>query len=111
MRFALRFAARSVIRTRFTKGMCRGEVIEERQAAPPEHVPETSHPMKSFFARNLDKRGRVLRGLSALPLLLGAGLCDLVWLSGVLTGMGVFALFEALRGWCVLRACGVKTPF
>ena len=44
-------------------------------------------------------------------MLLGAGLCDTVWLSGVLTGVGVFVLFEALRGWCVLRACGVKTPF
>jgi len=22
---------------------------------------------------------------------------------------GVFVLFEALRGWCVLRACGIKT--
>jgi hypothetical protein len=75
----------------------------------PENFPETGQPMKSFFARNLDKRGRVVRGLSALPLLLGAGLCDMVWLSGVLTGVGVFVLFEALRGWCVLRACGIKT--
>jgi hypothetical protein len=22
---------------------------------------------------------------------------------------GVFCLFEALRGWCVARACGLKT--
>jgi hypothetical protein len=27
-----------------------------------------------------------------------------------LAGSCVFMLFEALKGWCVARACGVKTP-
>jgi len=27
----------------------------------------------------------------------------------VLAVSGGFVLFEALRGWCVLRACGIKT--
>ena len=22
---------------------------------------------------------------------------------------GLFAIFESIRGWCVLRACGIKT--
>ena len=27
----------------------------------------------------------------------------------VLALSGAFVLFEALRGWCALRACGIKT--
>jgi hypothetical protein len=27
-----------------------------------------------------------------------------------LAGSGIFMLFEALKGWCVARACGLKTP-
>jgi uncharacterized membrane protein len=33
------------------------------------------------------------------------------WVIGVLAGSGIFALYEALRGWCVLRACGIKTKY
>ncbi len=67
--------------------------------------------MKSFFARNISNTGRLVRGLGALALLLGAGLGFLVsiWLGVALTVSGVFVLFEALRGWCLLRACGLKT--
>ena len=25
--------------------------------------------------------------------------------------VGLFTMFEALRGWCAVRACGLKTPF
>ena len=32
-------------------------------------------------------------------------------LSLVLLASGAFVLFEALRGWCALRACGIKTKF
>jgi hypothetical protein len=29
---------------------------------------------------------------------------------GVLLGIaGVFGIYEAFRGWCFLRACGIKT--
>ena len=67
--------------------------------------------MKPLFARNISNTGRLVRGLSALALLLGAGIGFLVsiWLGVVLAVSGVFVLFEALRGWCVLRACGLKT--
>ncbi len=27
----------------------------------------------------------------------------------LLTGLGGLCLFEALRGWCFARACGIKT--
>jgi len=45
-----------------------------------------------------------MRGMGGLALLVGAYLSHPVWLSGALTGAGVFMLFEALFGWCVLRA-------
>ena len=67
--------------------------------------------MRNFFAPNIEKRGRVVRGVAALVLLGVAYLSHTVWLSGILTGVGMFVLFEALRGWCVLRACNMKTPF
>jgi len=65
--------------------------------------------MHPFFYRNIGLRGRLMRGLGGLALLLGAYLCRPVGLSGVLTGAGMFLLFEALLGWCVLRACRTKT--
>ena len=67
--------------------------------------------MKPLFARNIGNTGRVVRGLAALALLIGAGFGFFVsiWLGVALAVSGVFVLFEALRGWCVLRACGIKT--
>ena len=67
--------------------------------------------MKPLFARNLSNTGRLVRGLGALALLIGAafGCFVSVWLGAGLAVSGVFVLFEALRGWCVLRACGIKT--
>jgi hypothetical protein len=67
--------------------------------------------MKRFFARNLDAKGRVLRGVLGVALLIGAG-CSVdssLWLALVLAAAGVFGIFEALRGWCLARACGIKT--
>jgi len=67
--------------------------------------------MKPSFSRNISNTGRVVRALGALALLLGAGFGFFVsvWLGAVLAVSGVFVLFEAVRGWCVLRACGLKT--
>jgi hypothetical protein len=67
--------------------------------------------MKPLFARNINSTGRLVRALGALVLLIGAGFGFLasVWLGAGLAVSGVFVLFEALRGWCVLRACGIKT--
>ena len=67
--------------------------------------------MKPFFSRNLSNTGRLVRGLGAIALLIGAGFGFFVsiWLSVALTVSGVFVLFEALRGCCVLRACGLRT--
>ena len=68
---------------------------------------------------NIDKKGRRVRALGGSGLLVAAVLC--AWgLEGsiapsviaiVLGGTGLFCLFEAAKGWCVLRALGIKTPF
>jgi uncharacterized membrane protein len=67
--------------------------------------------MKSYFARNIETKGRVVRGLAALVLLLTAivSLQLSILVGVILLVLGLFVLFEALRGWCALRACGVKT--
>jgi hypothetical protein len=69
----------------------------------------------NFWSPNLDSRGRVLRAV--LGSLLLAGSVAVYFLTGsVLAAIfpavgGGFCLFEAARGWCALRACGIKTRF
>lgn len=67
--------------------------------------------MKRPFSPNIDNKGRLLRGAIALLLFVGAGFgfAAALWLGLVLAAAGAFVLFEALRGWCALRSCGIKT--
>lgn len=67
--------------------------------------------MKPRFSRNINPKGRLLRGIIAMLLFVGAvfGFSAAPWLGFVLAACGAFVLFEALRGWCALRACGIKT--
>jgi hypothetical protein len=67
--------------------------------------------MRPFFQPNIGNKGRVARGLCGVALCAGAWFAlDLsVWLALVLGACGSFVLFEALRGWCVLRACRIRT--
>ncbi|MBM3841170.1 MAG: DUF2892 domain-containing protein [Verrucomicrobia bacterium] len=67
--------------------------------------------MKPVFSRNIDNKGRLIRGAGALALFVGAafGFTVSPWLGIALLGSGAFVAFEALRGWCALRACGIKT--
>ncbi len=67
--------------------------------------------MKLFFSRNIGKQGRWVRAIIAAGFLVAAILASSksVVLALVLAASGVFVLFEAMRGWCVLRACGIKT--
>ncbi len=67
--------------------------------------------MKTIFKRNIDNRGRLVRGLMALALFVGAGFAfrTSTVLAIILIASGGFVLFEALRGWCAIRACGIKT--
>lgn len=67
--------------------------------------------MKPLFSRNIDGKGRFVRAVGALALLVGAGFgfTVSVWLGVALLASGLFVAFEAARGWCFLRACGIKT--
>lgn len=67
--------------------------------------------MSRFFNRNIDSRGRMARGVwGALLLIAGIITADFkLWPALVLVGLGLFAIFQAARGWCLLRACGIKT--
>ncbi|MBI4370487.1 MAG: DUF2892 domain-containing protein [Elusimicrobia bacterium] len=68
--------------------------------------------------KNIDARGRRIRAF------LGAGAIIaalILWLLSpdrgrlagkiflILGASGIFMLFEAARGWCLLRACGIRT--
>lgn len=67
----------------------------------------------SFLRPNIETKGRVIRGIGALALGIGALLS---WphshAAGIALGASsAFVAFEAARGWCVARACGVKMKF
>ena len=65
--------------------------------------------MKPYFRPNISRAGRVVRGLIALTLL-AAALLEFPWPVRLgLAAAGIFVAFEAFRGWCALRACGLKT--
>lgn len=67
--------------------------------------------MARLFERNIDRRGRLVRAVMGLALVVAAVIAGLkIWWAGLLLGAAaVFTLFEAIRGWCALRACGIKT--
>lgn len=67
--------------------------------------------MNRFWSPNLSRAGRTARAVSGAILLVGAAVAFAwnAWLGIVLLGSAAFVLFEAARGWCVLRACGIKT--
>lgn len=66
-----------------------------------------------MFSRNIDTKGRMIRAVGAAGLLIGGVLClgAVSWLGVVLLISSGFVFFEAVRGWCALRACGIKTKF
>ena len=69
--------------------------------------------MGRFFKPNLNFRGRMARGvIGTLCLIAGIVLVDYrLWLGLIFVVAGLFAIFESLRGWCLVRACGVRTRF
>jgi len=64
-----------------------------------------------LFSPNINNAGRLARGGICILLFLGAGFAFsfCLWLGLALVLSGIFLLFEALLGWCALRACGIKT--
>jgi len=69
--------------------------------------------MKKFFAANIDRKGRLIRAVIALCCFVGAGFAFRVtlWFGILLCVAGIFTAIEALRGWCLVRACGIKTKY
>ena len=67
--------------------------------------------MSQFFRPNIQRNGRIARGvIGSLCLVAGIIVAGDYSLWGlILVVAGLFALFEALRGWCFARACGIKT--
>jgi len=65
----------------------------------------------SFFRRNIQKNGRIARGvIGGLCLVAGIIVAGDITLWGlILVVAGLFAIFEAIAGWCLARACGIKT--
>lgn len=69
---------------------------------------------QNFFAPNVKGWGRWLRGIGGL-LCAGGGFylalaMDRGW-GWLFVAAGIFMVYEAARGWCLMRACGFKTPF
>ena len=64
-----------------------------------------------FFDPNIGKTGRIARAVYGLVLVI-AGLAlsgYSLWICLALVAAGALGLFEAFRGWCIMRACGIKT--
>lgn len=67
--------------------------------------------MAGFFKPNLTRAGRIARAVWGV-VVGGLGVMAFSWkpwIAVVLFAAGGFAFFEALRGWCLLRACGIRT--
>jgi hypothetical protein len=65
------------------------------------------------FASNIENKGRLFRAGGAVAI---GTTAILLWsrsaaLGACLASASAFLAFEATRGWCALRACGVKTKF
>jgi hypothetical protein len=66
-----------------------------------------------LLRKNIGSGGRLIRAGGAVALGLAAAF---TWAHShttavVLGAVAAFVAFEAGRGWCALRACGVKTKF
>jgi hypothetical protein len=64
----------------------------------------------SFFSRNIGFHSRMARGvLGTILLIVGIIMADFhLWSCLALVALGLFAIFEAVRGWCLARALAMK---
>ena len=69
--------------------------------------------MAKFFQPNIERKGRLIRAVIGLGFFIAAIVVgQFVWWAGLLLGVGAaFVWFEAARGWCAARACGIKTKY
>ncbi|MGB1984967.1 MAG: hypothetical protein ACPHZ4_00715 [Candidatus Poseidoniaceae archaeon] len=71
---------------------------------------------------NIDQKGRLARLYTGIAAIVAGIVLALLTLAGVIPGTlgwlsvagsifgGAFAIFEARKGWCIVRAVGIKTP-
>ncbi len=70
--------------------------------------------VKRFFAPNIDRKGRLIRALYGCVMVISGWLLQRARHPGLGVAAilaGGFAWLEAVRGWCVVRACGIKTKW
>ena len=68
----------------------------------------------SFWTPNIDHRGRIIRAIMSVALFAAAFIAHrkgVEWLAVMLAIAGLVGVVETARGWCVLRACKIKTRF
>ncbi|MEI7820289.1 MAG: hypothetical protein WCK55_05165 [Verrucomicrobiota bacterium] len=66
----------------------------------------------SFWRPNIDTRGRIIRGIMTVILAAAAFFAlrkGIEWLAVILAISALVGLIETVRGWCLLRACKIKT--
>jgi hypothetical protein len=64
-----------------------------------------------FFRPNIKRQGRIARAVVGSLFLIG-GIITVdykLWLGLVFVVAGLFAIYEGFSGWCIARACGIKT--
>jgi hypothetical protein len=70
---------------------------------------------------NIDRRGKIARLIYGIVLIVAAAIVVAVWaipsggwlswtIAAILSVSGAFSIFEARKGWCAVRAMGIKTP-
>ena len=67
-----------------------------------------------FWTPNIDRRGRIIRAVMTLALAAAAFIAHhegIEWLAVMLAISALVGFVEVARGWCVLRACKIKTRF
>jgi hypothetical protein len=71
-------------------------------------------PSTDFWTPNINRLGRILRCAAGVSFLLGGlalGVWLWPWLGTVVFLCGAFMVFEAARGWCLVRAMGMRTRY
>jgi hypothetical protein len=67
-----------------------------------------------FFAPNIGRQGRLVRALYGFAMIVAGWLlhrANHLGLGVAAILAGGFAWLEAARGWCIVRACGIKTKW
>lgn len=70
--------------------------------------------VKRFFAPNIDRKGRLARALYGCAMIVAGWLLNRANQPGLGVAAivaGGFACLEAARGWCIIRASGIKTKW